>query len=713
VNLFTVIDRLHELQRAPRLKLFASIAIVALGVLSFSGLVLLANDPGVGETLRDRAMEHARDRAISGAAVDQGPVQLARQGIDAAILMLGSGSEENRWTQEHLTLGFVFTIALAVGVFIVQLGLGLSFLGVLTIGWGLASLLMFVPALAGIGRLIFAAVPLTLLFLTGVQLLRALLSWSHPVASIARNLVNEAIRMKISVVFIVLLILLLAIVPSALDAEQPLRYRVQQWLQYGVGFSYAIMALLTLFLAVGSVTTEQRDRVIWQTMSKPTAPWHYILGKWIGIMGINAVLLSVTAGGVYMFAEYLRRLPADGEVVYLVPSDRGITETEDRRILESQVLVARVGEKAQPYAPTLERTELIVHEMIKQRQETDSSVADTLALRKELRDEVNDGYNDSIESLVGQRFDEMQQRDPRLSLDSRNLTKIRAEIVSELEMQFKTIEPGQYKRYFFVGLDDVAQHGGEVALIYKVNSGSNDPAAMYSLSLLINGVPWPVTDGDGRSLPDQRRGLRQVSLGSAQTLGIPMRFDGQDTNFIDERGVMELTVVNGHPSRPMNPQSLTFPPDGLEILYPVGSYTVNFVRIMVVIWIKLGFVASVALMAATFLSFPVACLVSLAVLFAAESSVFLADSLQNYAIKDAKGEINIKSLVIQLIAAPVAKIFQTYSELRPTSNLVDGRLVGWGMLFKAVSVIGVWTLAMLGAGWLLFRNRELALYSGK
>ncbi len=713
MNFWAFIRRIDQVQRGKRFKLIASIALAGIAALVFGGLVLLANDDAMGDELQARAFDRAQQRALTGASAEVGPVQLVRQGVDAALIMLGSGADGEGFGRGFATVGIGFVLVVSAGVFVMQLGVGLSFLMALVFGWGAASLLMLVPALSGLGRLIFAVVPLTLLFLTGVQLLRALLSWSHPVASIARNLVNEAIRMKISVVFIVLLILLLAIVPGVLDDDQPLRYRVQQWLQYGVGLSYAIMALLTLFLAVGSVTTEQRDRVIWQTMSKPTSPWHYILGKWIGIMGINAVLLGVTAGGVYMFTEYLRRLPADGEVVYRVPSDGNISITEDRRILESQVLVARVGEKAQPYAPTPARTDMIVTEMIKQRQETESNLRDTPSLRREMRAAIIRSYREALDDMIDQRFDEMKQRDPRMVSNRQNLDKIEKEIIHEIELQFKTIEPGQYKQYYFLGLEHAADFGDEVALIYKVNAGSNDPAAMYSLSLFFNTQPWPVMDGDGRSLPPERYGLRQVSLGSAQTLSLPLRFNGMDTGFVDSRGILELTVVNGHASRPSNPFSITFPPDGLEILYPVGSYAVNFARIMIVIWIKLGFVASVALMASTFLSFPVASLVALAVLFAAESAVFLSDSLGQYSIKDAQGDIDIKSLFIQSIAAPVAWTFQTFAELRPAANLVDGRLVGWGMLLKAVGVIGGWTLAMLGFGWLLFRNRELALYSGK
>lgn len=713
-----LLTRLNHAQRTPRFKLIASIVLVVALAGLLGLLTLLAGDPEVGAGLQERAQERAQLRALAGEAASEGPVQLAERATDAALVMLAGEGDQKISPRGFATLGIAFTAVAAAGLFLIQLGVGLTFFAVLVIGWACASLLMLIPALASTGKLIFGAVPLVLLFLTGIELLRALFSWPHPIASIARNVVNEAIRMKISVVFIVLLILLLAVVPNSLDSAQPLRYRVQQWLQYGVGLSYAIMALLTLFLAVGSLTTEQRDRVIWQTMSKPTAPWHYMLGKWIGIMGINAVLLSVTAGGVYMFTEYLRRLPADGEVVYRVPLDSRVRETEDRRILESQVLVARVGEQAQPFRPTPEKTALFVDRIVEQRKQVNDSFEGTAVERAEIAQEIRDGYEEQVNDLVERRFDDMKQRDPRVTRAQANMAKLRQQVVDELELRYRTISPAEARRYLFLGLGDAEIHGDEMALIYTINSGSNDPSAMYSLTLLINGNPWPITDGDGRMFPEERWGLRQVSLGNAQTLSIPLNYISPFTNepvdFVDpETGVMELAVINGHRARPLNPRPITFPPDGLEVLYPVGSYAMNFVRIMLVIWIKLGFVASVALMAGTFLSFPVACLVGLVVLWASESAVFLADSLGRFSLYDKDGNFQIMGLFVQSIAGPIAWTFRTYAELRPTANLVDGRLVGWGALFKSLGVIGSWTIAMLGLGWLVFRNRELALYSGK
>ena len=130
---------------------------------------------------------------------------------------------------------------------------------------------------------------LSLSFFILMELLKLLFSGAHPVIAIARNVVSEAVRMKVSIVFMVMLLFGLASLPGLLDDSTPLRYRVQSFLQYGTGGTFWIIAVLVLFLAVGSVAFEQRDRIIWQTMTKPVAPWQYLLGKWLGVVGIAAV----------------------------------------------------------------------------------------------------------------------------------------------------------------------------------------------------------------------------------------------------------------------------------------------------------------------------------------------------------------------------------------------------------------------------------------
>src|SRR5262249_32782404 len=138
-------------------------------------------------------------------------------------------------------------------------------------------------------RLILGCTALTAAFTALVQALRLAFSGPHPVLAIARNMIAEAVRMKISLVFIIILIFALAALPGTLSQDTPLRYRVQAFLQYGTGGAYWIIAILILFFSAASVSFEQRDRQIWQTMTKPVAPWQYILGKWLGACGLSAV----------------------------------------------------------------------------------------------------------------------------------------------------------------------------------------------------------------------------------------------------------------------------------------------------------------------------------------------------------------------------------------------------------------------------------------
>jgi hypothetical protein len=166
-------------------------------------------------------------------------------------------------------------------------------------------------------------------------------------------------------------------------------------------------------------------------------------------------------------------------------------------------------------------------------------------------------------------------------------------------------------------------------------------------------------------------------------------------------------------SYPENIREISFPDDGLEVLYVAGGYDANFFRIMLVMWVKLGFIAAVAVAAATFASFAVACLVALTVLFAAESAGFLTGALEYYSSTTREGNTDYFALLVRVVAVPFAGLFRSYAELKPTTNLVDGRLISWGSLIGTLIMLGTWTAGMLGIGWAIFRQRELATYSGK
>ncbi len=235
----------------------------------------------------------------------------------------------------------------------------------------------------------------------------------------------------------------------------------------------------------------------------------------------------------------------------------------------------------------------------------------------------------------------------------------------------------------------------ELTLRYTIHAGTNDPTKIYRLFFFLNGAPYPASP-NGDPVPTE------VALKAAQTLTFPVVV-------LDRTGgILRLGVV----SAPTNERTLIFPPEGLQILVPAGGYEMNFLRVAAVMWIKLGFIAAIGIAAATFLSFPVAALVTLGFLFMAESAAFLSSSLEYYSVKDLQGDVQWYKVVIRAISLPIAWTFQVYAELKPTERLVDGRLVSWASLAKAIAVIGAWTIAALTVGLAIFRKRELAIYSG-
>jgi len=658
VSLNDFLGRMDRAQKSQRFKIVATIIILALGIGGFSAWLVAVNAPGAdgAQTQTAPASPDAEARApedddLPPAAQGDASRVIAdaedrvRQPIESDALQRLIGS---RSAAPGVAIGTA--VGVGIALIVVWLGLALTYLGLLAIVGAVAAPLHAIEATQGLARLILGLAALAASFTAILEAIRLLLSGRSATLAVARNVLNEAVRMKISVVFIVLLIFLLAALPGLLDPAQPLRYRVQTFMKWGVSGTYGVLALLTLFFSVATVAFEQRDRVIWQTMAKPITPWQYLAGKWIGVMSVNLALLTVSASGVFLFTEYLRSLPAQGEVRAYVNASGEDVPTDDRLLLETQVLVARNAR--QPTLPDIDPQ--------------------------------------LVEQVVAQRVAEAQQRvdiaDPEGYAAS-----IRDEVVNDLDQARRLIPPGRAMEIPFENLGQARDLGRPLTLRYKLESGFNNPEEMYRIVMIVDGVALP----------------REVSLGTAQTVTLR-------PETIDEDGTLTIEIVNGDPYRgQINPFSLGFPPDGMEVLYVAGGYEINYLRVMAALWVKLGFIAAVGVAAASFLAFPVACFLAFLVLFAAQTASYLWESIDIFVgMQQKQGGSQIFTLLVQAVATPIAWAFSTYSELQPARNLIDGRLLGWGAMARSVLILGLWTVAVLTGGWAVFRRRELALYSG-
>ncbi|TVQ61122.1 MAG: hypothetical protein EA378_09745 [Phycisphaerales bacterium] len=672
-------------QRSFAFKVSATIvvALAAAGLFLTYWLVMTSPEDGLSRLESIRAFEaemadEARREAAERSREEGVPLVEGEVAPDTAIDE-GRRALENVLRGRSDPTGVASGLAIGAGlaVVVIWMGLGLTYLG-LAIGTVLLISFMWLSVLALDHRLnpfqisisprllatlhllttaILGIAILTASFTALLQAARAVMSPGNAVTAVAKNVLAEAVRLRLSVVFIVLLIFGLSTLPGLLDAQEELRYRVQSFLQYGTSGSFWIVALLTVFFSTATVAFEQRDKTIWQTVTKPVAAWQYLLGKWLGVVTLNAVLLAVCGSGVFLFTEYLRGQPAIGERQAFIPASEASVITSDRLILETQILAARVS--VQPSMPFPRNDPEFVRSALE--------------------------------------FIEMQRRsDPSFAATPEAEARVVGELYETTMTTYFSIDPGQSQRFVFRGLGGAKSSGSPISLRFRADAGSNSPDEFFYITF---GFPHV-----GQTQ------VREISPGFSQTLP-PL-----SPSVINDAGELVLDVWNGdvEQMRLGTPRAISFARrGGMEVSYEAGSYRANFARVMGVLWLKLAFVAMVGVLAATFLSFPVAAMVTLGTFIAAEMSTFMLNAIELYGTTDAEGNTQWHKVITVGIAGPIARAFQVYAELRPTQRLVDGQLLSWSSVAAGLGVIAAWTGVLYALAVLAFRRRELAIYSGR
>src|SRR5208337_1864911 len=150
--------------------------------------------------------------------------------------------------------------------------------------------------------------------------------------------------------FLVLAVLLLASVvglPILIKDDGTARGFTQILLTYTLSVITALLGLSTLWLACGTLARDIEECQMQVVATKPIARWQIWLGKWLGIMALNAALLALSGTCVYGLLYWrAARLPA-----------------AEQKILREQVLVARGSARPQNYDVVIDtETERILRE---------------------------------------------------------------------------------------------------------------------------------------------------------------------------------------------------------------------------------------------------------------------------------------------------------------------------------------------------------------
>ena len=516
---------------------------------------------------------------------------------------------------------------------------------------------ILLAALCGLPSMVVGLAGIGLLTFTFALLMRlAILFWGGqgPLAAIASGVLREASRTRLSLLFIIILLVLLPLLPMALDSESPLRYQVQTFISHSMQLTFAIAACLTLILGCATISFEIRDRQIWQVMSKPVARGRYLLGKWLGIITVNLILVMVAMLSIFILIQYLRSQPvADG-----------LQGELDRLAITDEILTARLP--SYPDYPKLSSQE------------------------------------------VQDRVDVMFATDPALgdqdAMAPRDMRRIRYEISQNFGRGLRSVAPGLARAYMFSGLGDARRLSPTATVQFRFLIDAVDEHKTYQVAFRFN---------------NDDRTLRPVTYVPAQThvLHIP-------SDYISPEGELLVELMNINRPNPgsRGTGAINFSPNDLRLLYKVGNFEPNFLKAVLQTWIKLCFLAALAVACATFLNFPVACLMSFTIFLGAVMTPYLAGSLWTYApsvfvpfdTSSIGGMVHwLFDRTIQGIANTIVFALSWFGEYQPREDLVEGRYITWMSIGSSILRIGiVWCGISLLLGFLVLRQRQLAVYSG-
>ena len=174
---------------------------------------------------------------------------------------------------------------------------------------------------------------------------------------------------------------------------------------------------------------------------------------------------------------------------------------------------------------------------------------------------------------------------------------------------------------------------------------------------------------------------------------------------VDAQGRTEISYVNLPFDVSGAGTSVTILNSDVAVLYRVGGFEANYAKALAMILAQLMFLAAAGVFAATFLSFPVACLVVFA-------SLPLGMAMSFMTMATTVSPLEVHPTMKQLGGAALAVIkvlLPDLSRTNPSDSLVGGTRIAWSVLGQTAALaVGLRAAVLLVAACLVFSRRELA-----
>ncbi len=134
----------------------------------------------------------------------------------------------------------------------------------------------------------------------------------HRVLAIARLTLKSAFGYRLFWVMAALLVAAVVGLPLVLKDVDTAEGLAEILLTYTLSAITVLLGIATLWLSCGTLARDVEDCQIQVVCTKPVARWQVWLGKWLGIVALNALLLAISGTTVFMLVQWRsHRLPAE------------------------------------------------------------------------------------------------------------------------------------------------------------------------------------------------------------------------------------------------------------------------------------------------------------------------------------------------------------------------------------------------------------------
>jgi ABC-type transport system involved in multi-copper enzyme maturation permease subunit len=164
--------------------------------------------------------------------------------------------------------------------------------------------------------------------------------------------------------------------PLLLKDDGTAKGLVQILLTYTLSAVAALLAMATLWLSCGTLARDVEECQMQIVTVKPISRWQVWLGKWLGILGLNAMLLALAGAAIFILLQWRAgRLPPG-----------------EQKVLRDEIFVARASLK-EPVRDLSLQIERVFQEQIKRIHPDESQLPE---LRRQVTEQVKAASTDVL-----------------------------------------------------------------------------------------------------------------------------------------------------------------------------------------------------------------------------------------------------------------------------------------------------------------------------